>query len=60
MEVLVAPTIQKAFAPRENPLRLLEQSYSLSDCTGKGHLFLQEKQNTEAFPFHVQLLQKSS
>uniref|UniRef100_A0A0A9GJM2 Uncharacterized protein n=1 Tax=Arundo donax TaxID=35708 RepID=A0A0A9GJM2_ARUDO len=60
MEVLVAPTIQKAFAPRENPPTLLKQSYSPSDCTDKGHLFLQEKQNIVAFPFHVPLLQKSS
>ena len=32
---------------------IYEQSYSPSDCTGKDHLFLQEKQNTEASPFHV-------
>jgi hypothetical protein len=39
---------------------LPEHSYSPSDCTGKGHLFLQAKQSTEAFPFHVLLLHKNS
>jgi hypothetical protein len=39
---------------------LPEHSYSPSDCTGKGHLFLQAKQSTEAFPFPVLLLHKNS
>jgi hypothetical protein len=37
-----------------------EQFSSPSGCIGTGHLFLLAKQNTEAFPSRVQLLQKSS
>ena len=38
----------------------LEQFFVPFGCTGKDHLFLQERQNIEVSPFHVQLLQKHS
>lgn len=37
-----------------------EQSFVPFGCTGVSHLFLQVRQNIEAFPFHVEQLQKNS